>query len=413
MTIPPSAAPISPERLARSLRPLGRGSWIGLAAIYAILGLLIGWGFLGSLPTYVQAEGILLNQGARMLDVRAPGSGVLTEIRIDVGDEVREGQPLATLLREQVRQQIANAELAAEEAARIRTELDTSIAATLAARAESALRRRRALQQQIESGRERETQIARRLTDEERLLSQGIATRQSVQQTRELRAQVQQQISGALAELAAVDQANAEFDAQSARERSQADRVLADARRALAELRSAEAETTRVLAPATGRVTEVRATDRMAVQQGQSLFGIEPVGEGLEARLFIPARQGKMVVPGMAVRLEPSTAPREEFGAVLAEITWVSAFPATLEGMRAVLQNDELARGFARGGPPFAARARLLPDAATTSGYRWTSDRAQDLPLTSGTTIQATVVVRRQPPITLLIPLLGSRLGLL
>lgn len=419
MTVPTATAaaaarpPAPPERLDRRLRPLGRGTWIGLAAVYAILALALGWAFLGSLPTYVHAEGILLNRGARILDVRAPGSGVISGITVGVGDEVQEGQELAVLVREQARQQIANAEQALRDATAIRAQLDATISTTLAARAEAAARRRGALRQQIEAASEREAQLAQRLADEERLQRQGITTRQAVQATREQRAQVLQQVSAALAELAQVDQANAEFDAQIARERAQADQTVAEARRALSELRTAADETTRVLAPATGRVTEVRAAERTSVQQAQSLFGIEPIGEGLEARLFIPSRQGKMVAPGMSVRLEPATAPREEFGAVVGEISWVAAFPATPEGLRAVLQNDELARSYMRGGPPFAARAQLQPDPGSASGYLWTSERGRILPLTSGTPVHATVVVRRQAPITLLIPLLGSQLGLL
>ncbi|MBS7789487.1 hypothetical protein KTR66_05750 [Roseococcus sp. SDR] len=83
--------PAPPDRLDRRLRPLGRGTWIGLAAVYPILALALGWAFLGSVPTYVHAEGILLNRGARILDVRAPGGGVISGITVGVGDEVSEG----------------------------------------------------------------------------------------------------------------------------------------------------------------------------------------------------------------------------------------------------------------------------------------------------------------------------------
>lgn len=157
----------------------------------------------------------------------------------------------------------------------------------------------------------------------------------------------------------------------------------------------------------------MRGTDRMITQPSQSLFAIEPLGDGLEARPFVPSRLGKMVEAGMAVRLEPATAAREEFGAVMAEITWVSAFLATVEGMRAILQNDALARGYSADGPPFAVRAALLPDPGSASGYAWTSARGRGIPLTSGTGVRATVVVRRQAPITLLVPLLAGKLGLL
>jgi HlyD family secretion protein len=410
---PPAGRPLQPERLDRRIRPVGRGTWVALAAIHAIVALALGWAFLGSLPTYVHAEGILLNRGTRILDVQAPGAGVLTGIAVTVGDEVQEGQLLALLVREQSRQQVANAEQALEDATAIRAELAATTAATLATRAESAARQRAALGQQIAAAEQRVEVLDQRFLDQERLRRQGIATRQTVETTREELAEARRQVAAALADLAAVDQANAEFEAQAAAERARADQAVAEARRRLAELRTAETETTRVLAPATGRITELRVTERMTVQAAQSLFGVEPAGDGLEARLYVPSRQGKLVEPGMPVRLEPATAPRAEFGALLAEMSWVAAFPATPSGMRSVLQNEELVRSFLRGGPPFSARAELLPDPGSASGYRWTSEAGRGLALSSGTPVRATVVVRRQAPVTLLLPALGAWLGLL
>src|SRR3546814_16021943 len=97
----------------------------------------------------------------------------------------------------------------------------------------------------------------------------------------------------------------------------------------------------------------------------------------LELLLYIPPQHGKKVQAGTPLQIAPSTAKREEFGTLIGTVKSISAFPVTLDGMRAALQNDELARTFSREGPPFMARVSLRPAPSPVSGYDWTSDRGR------------------------------------
>jgi HlyD family secretion protein len=63
-------------------------------------------------------------------------------------------------------------------------------------------------------------------------------------------------------------------------------------------------------------------------------------------------------------------------------------------------------------GAPYAARVKLLPDASTASGYAWSAGSGPPLVLSSGTTASADITVRRQAPITLVLPLLREKLGI-
>ncbi|MFN3461757.1 MAG: NHLP bacteriocin system secretion protein, partial [Oceanibaculum sp.] len=128
--------------------------------------------------------------------------------------------------------------------------------------------------------------------------------------------------------------------------------------------------------------------------------------------LYIPPQHGKRVKPGMPVQISPSTAQREEYGTAMGTVEWISDFPATLEGMRAVLQNDELARNFQQGGPPYVARVALERDPGTVSGYRWSSAKGATLALSGGTLASAEITVSQQAPVTLIIPLLREYSGL-
>lgn len=264
----------------------------------------------------------------------------------------------------------------------------------------------------MRSARQREAEVAAELKNNERLLAQGMTTLSVVLQTRSDRAQAAQSAAQATADLAQVEQQEAEAEAQDARTLANADQALGDARRKVAELETNTAITTVFTAPSAGRITEVLGTSGMSTNTGQALFSIETGGRGLEAMIFVDPQQGKLVKPGDEVRLEAGTAKKEEYGTVLGTVSWVSAFPSSVEGMRAILQNDELARTFSSKGPPFAVRVRLTRDPSTVSGYRWTSEKGRKLALSSGTIMNASIVTERQAPITLVLPLLRKFTGI-
>lgn len=186
-------------------------------------------------------------------------------------------------------------------------------------------------------------------------------------------------------------------------QRQSGDRLPEEAGRATAVVES----------PYAGRVVDVKVGPGMLVTMGTSLVTVEPddgIEAGLDAAIYVAASDGKKIQPGMTVRLAPTTVRREEFGYLIATITYVSDYPATMQSMRLRLQNEELAREFSGTAPPIEILARLLP-ANNFSGYRWSTATGPRVKVTAGTLAQAEVVVRRQAPITLVIPALRETLG--
>jgi HlyD family secretion protein len=121
---------------------------------------------------------------------------------------------------------------------------------------------------------------------------------------------------------------------------------------------------------------------------------------------------GKQVMPGMDVRVSPSTIKREEYGTLIGRVLEVSEFPATAQAMLATLGNDRLVQQFSARGAPIAARIDLLRDTASPSGYRWSGGRGPSTTISSGTIASAEVTVREGAPITFVIPLLRKATGL-
>ena len=126
---------------------------------------------------------------------------------------------------------------------------------------------------------------------------------------------------------------------------------ISDAGRRVVELEDQLLVTSRVVAPSAGRVIEVKAPEGAFVAIGTPLVSVQTGAGGLEVFLYIPTEHGKQVKPGMTVQIEPATVKKEEYGTMLGRVASISEFPATAQGMTAVLQNGDLVRQFSRRGP--------------------------------------------------------------
>jgi HlyD family secretion protein len=171
-----------------------------------------------------------------------------------------------------------------------------------------------------------------------------------------------------------------------------------------------------VVAPVAGRVIEVRAAPGQFAAAGAPLLLLEPRAHGqggLSALLYVPGVEGKRLHPGMTVEISPSTVKREEYGALRAVVTAVSAFPSTQQAMVADLGNPELVASFLRTiETPIEVRADLIASPDTQSGFAWTSPQGPPGTVEPGTLCQAAITVRWRRPIALVLPILREELGL-
>jgi HlyD family secretion protein len=114
----------------------------------------------------------------------------------------------------------------------------------------------------------------------------------------------------------------------------------------------------------------------------------------------------------MAVLVAPATVKPEEFGYLEGRVERIADFPATPEGMRRVLKNDELVRRLLAIGSPFELHVSFTRDAATPSGYVWTSGRGPAVAIGDGTPVRGRIVVETRRPVQLVVPGIRKALGL-
>ncbi len=402
----------SPEQLDQLVQVLTPRVWLFWAPLAAIALGALAWGFLGAVPVTVAGRAILLQQGG-LAEVSAAAQGRVTELLVTVGSRVDRGQAVARIAQPELVERQRQAQDRLAEAGREEQRLQGLLRQGADIQAASLQQQRALLEQQQRAADERGRILAERASVQTALLAQGLITRQTLLGTQAEATAARLESENTRVQVRQLALRQLDERKQTESQLSQARAQVAEARRAVEGLAETARLTTVVESPYAGRVVEVRVADGALVSPGTPLVAVEPAegaADGLAAALYLPASEGKKVLAGMTVHISPATVRREEHGYLVGEVIFVSDYPATPQSMRSTLQNEELARQLSGSGAPIELRAKLLP-AETVSGYRWSSASGPPLKVTAGTLAEAEVVVRRQPPVTLVVPALRRALG--
>ena len=399
-----------PEHLDRTLYVTTPKGWLALFTLIAMMGAVVAWAVLGEVATYVQGDGILMNRGGTVFDAASPEGGKLARIVPSPGDLMAAGEVVAELDDPETMERYANALALVEE--RTRTLRDREAEA----RDENALIDRNLAQQRANldvlerTGRELIETASARLRGNLALFEDGLVARTEIEGN-------EKAVDFARRNLFDVMRRRDDLASEGLRRRNdlrirvdEAKAQLLEAQRQVKELETL-IETWRIRAPVSGRVTEIKAQVGAVLQPGESVLGIQRGDEGQDVLIYVSTANGKRVEPGMPARVSPNTVRHVEYGYMTGVVESISEFPASVDSMAAVLQNRELAETFSSSGTPYSGRIALTPDATTASGFAWTSAKGAELEITAGTVARVEVEVERQPPITLVIPLIKEWLG--
>jgi hypothetical protein len=122
---------------------------------------------------------------------------------------------------------------------------------------------------------------------------------------------------------------------------------------------------------------------------------------GQQAALFLPLASKENVKPGMKVQIAPAGLAPQQYGYLLGDVVDVSQYPLTRQNLTDVLGNSALAEIFSQDGPEVMITVKLQPDSRGGS-YAWTTGRTAQV--SSGTLLQASIIVDEKRPIALLLP---------
>jgi HlyD family secretion protein len=397
------------DRLVRVTNPIG---WVAGFVLAVMIGAVLVWSVVGHLPSRVSGNGLLLPQGGRVVEVQSRGAGVLTALLATVGDKVRSGQVVARLGETEGERDLAA--LRAQLADRQRDLATTERGAEdeQRARNESLARQRAANELRARIARARAATLGERLATSEALFREQLITRPQLIAVQNELAATQQELSNAASEAARLGSEEIDMRRAAADRIRERQRAVAEIEQRMATLEANLGDQLTLRASADGTVVEVRSQPGALVRQGQAVLALEQAGDGLEVVAFVSSQNGKRLKPGMEARVALASARREEFGMLQGEVSAVSDFPLSFDALRSIIQNEDLARSFMTGGPPFLVRVRLLPDPGSASGYRWTSRRGDEIAISSGIPTSVEIVTEKRRPIALLVPALRGMLTL-
>ena len=159
----------SPERLDELMQITDPRGWIALASIFLLMLTATVWSIFGSLREKVTGSGILVRSGG-VLEVVADTAGRITDIPVEPGDVISEGQAVAWIDQPDLLEQLQSSKTRLQVAERRRDD-NTRFAREDAKLQKENLRQRMLdLEQSIAADRDRLSSIEKRLEAEEELL---------------------------------------------------------------------------------------------------------------------------------------------------------------------------------------------------------------------------------------------------
>lgn len=401
----------SPEQLDQLMQVTRPTGWLALMGIGIVLSGVCLWSFLGSIPTKVEGNGILVKSGGIFLAV-AQGAGQIQRIHHRVGDQVEQGTLLATIDLPALEQQVRNARDRLKEVQKTSTFKGDFTNKDLELRLKLVMGQRQTISSQAQATEARVEFLGKKVKNHKKLLDEGLITEQQLFLT-------QQELETARSELKSLRDELANLKVRETEVRNQAvggsleqDIQVEESRRQLAELEEELRLRSQVTSPYAGRIVEITTDVGTVVSPGQPLASIEVRGSSLEAVVYVSANDGKKIRPGMSIHLSPSTVKKEEYGMMVGKVDRVSEYPSTQTGMMALLENEQLVQMFSKDGPPIAIYADLDIDFYSHSGYRWTSGLGPPVIVSGGTVVAGFITTQERAPIELLIPYMKAKLGL-
>lgn len=395
----------SPERVDRPTQLVGASGWLILICFIATVLFGVIWAGQTMAPVKVRAQGILIDQ-AGLVELASAQGGLLQSIDIRPGDVLEVGQVVATLSRSELRRELAGAEAKLVD---LQDRYD---------RLNEAHQKRKERESAADNRRLETIQTTSRALLDRLVLLQDraeklapLAERKVVPELRLIEAQIA--VSDLEERIAALTEDAQRLRLESAERQSQRDFELLEDRlsideqvRTIERLRDQLSEERVVVSTHRGQVVELKVNVGDVLPAGGALATLAPAGEArnLQALMYVPPADGKRILPGMLAEIAPTTVEKEVYGHIEAEVVSVAPLPATPEGMRRVLQNDQLVEQLSLGGAPIEVRVALKQSETTETGFLWSASDGPVSGVNAGTLLEGKVVIEERALIDLAIP---------
>lgn len=399
----------SPEQLDQLMEVTDTKGWWTLAALGALVVAALLWSFVGRIPTTVEGTGILLREGG-VFDIQTIAGGQVMELYVVEGQAVKAGEVIGRVAQPELVRQITEARQVIADLQDRKRQTTGYSAAELRSRRSTLEQRRLALETDTTSTRSQIQWLTTRFAEQQEAQRLGLVTGEQVQQVR-------QQLDFARGrfdtDLTSLHQLQGDVlaaeQASTTNVRTVEDQ-LADARRRLQIVEGRLDQAEKIVSTQSGRILEVKTDAGSIVGPATAVVSIELASRPLRAMLVVPTT-GRVTKPGMLVRVVPSTVSWQQDGFMIGRVETISETPVTMQRLQRLLHNDALSQSLMSRGGTYLVEVSL-ERANTVSGFRWTSAKGPDQPVTTGMLASGRITVDEQRPISLVIPMLRTSFGL-
>jgi len=403
----------APEQLDTLVKQVSSKGWLMLATFALIITFTLIWGVYGTITTKVNGTGMIMKVSG-MSNIHATASGMISNLYVEVGDEVKKGQLIANVLHKREQFAIESKVDALLKLQESKEELSDIGHADLQLVFSMLKKQKDQIRLQIKMTKKKLEDIALKVQAQKELYQKGIITRTALANTQYNLKNTDIELKNLINSLSVKNieafQKKREFENQV----SELERRIIVRKRELRELRKDLAEQNNIKSNFTGKIVELNVAEGTVIHGGQQIAVIEKHSDtnNLRAVFFIPALQGKSVQNDMMVQVSPTNIKKQEFGFIKGKVNYVSEYPASYNAIKNIIINEDLAKAYVQNGAPIIVYATLLKDDNTFSKLQWSSSKGPTVHITSGTLCQVQVAVKKEKPISLVIPYLEEKLGL-
>ncbi|MBE8726450.1 NHLP bacteriocin system secretion protein [Flavobacterium hungaricum] len=396
----------TPEKLDQLIKVTGTKAWIALSTIIVAIFTALIWSFIGTVKTKLDVVGVVL--GGDVHEVVATAQGQLVELKVAIGNKVKKGDIIATIQQPELFQQIEDAKV-------VLSDRKFEMEKLMSYGNQGAQLQRKMISQsrvsvtgEIESQKKKIIFLNNQLESENVLLEKSLITKSQIAGTKEQIEAAKNTIERLKEQIVETSRQQNDLGFDIQQKVTLQNQRIAEAQRNLQFLSEKYDTQRNIKSPYSGEVVEVLTDAGIVVSAGSPLFKlkntIKTAQSQLKGILYIPSKDGKKIKKGMEALIVPSTVQPEEYGFIKGKVTYVSDFPITERGMLTSVKNDQLAKQLLVGGPLFEVYVDFEKDPVSYSGYKWTSAKGPDIFLKEGTSCLGKITVKREPPVTLVVP---------
>ncbi len=383
-----------------------RWTWLLFSAITLLFGVMIFWGFYGSMVESVSGMGLIMrSEGSRPITVG--GSGIISHLNIQNGSEVHSGQIVG---------QIYNAE------SFLKLQKITSEYAALRAQTDILAKGIQSIITKHVDVKAKKKELLDYLVAENEKSKKRAKDLAQIQKTlKDLRASTLAEYYRSLDQWLQTESALISTLIQNINNENESDSILWDKEEKLLnlkqqldskihEVRLAEqmySDAYWIRSTFTGKVREVFKEENSFVQVGEKIATVDSMqDEALYLLSFVSVQDAKKVHTGMSAFFSPFAVSSNDYGLMRCIVREIGSNPISLEAIQAELMNNSLTQMIAGKNAMVRVVLELIPDKKSPTKYNWTSKNDSGISITSGMLGQLMINTKYRSPASYIVPII-------